>query len=90
LQNGFPIWNDLFEDYSDYEAYILPVEKDAEYAYILKIKFHSENDVQKFIKANSPQMDGSIITKFKRLSSNELIFIESNFPEQEVDGLLMD
>ena len=89
IQNGFPIWEDLFEGYENYEAYILPINRDDQYAYISKIKFASEKDAQKFIDDNSQKIKGSTITKFERLSPDELIFIESDFPEQEMDKLLM-
>ena len=89
IQNGFPIWEDLFEGYENFEAYILPINRDDQYAYISKIKFASEKDAQKFIDDNSQKIKGSTITKFERLSPDELIFIESDFPEQEMDKLLM-
>lgn len=84
LQNGFPAWIEIFANYSNYEIYLLPIESDNGYAYISQIKFESEKEAQRFISENREEKQSKILKRIKLLSADEIIFIESNLPEDEL------
>jgi hypothetical protein len=84
LQNGFSNWSDLFEDYSNYEIYLLPVENENDYAYIAQIKFESESEMQKFINKNKSENQKDISRRIKSLSPLEIVLIESNLPDVDL------
>ncbi|MCX6169422.1 MAG: hypothetical protein NTX65_08780 [Ignavibacteriales bacterium] len=88
LQNGFPNWLDLFEDYSNYEIYLLPIENKKDYAYISQIKFESAKEMQRFVSKNQPERKDDVARVFNIISSLELIFIESTFDTNKVNELI--
>ncbi len=87
LQNGFPTWIEMFDNFSNYEIYLLPVELDNGYAYISQIKFESESEMQKFINENKSQSQNNISKIIKSLSTHEIIFIVSNLPDVDLKKL---
>jgi hypothetical protein len=84
VQNGFPAWIEMFEPYSDYEIYLLPVESENGFANIALIKFKSENEARKFIDENSIGSKNRITKTIKSVSAGNLIFIESDLPQEQI------
>ena len=83
LQNGFPAWSDLFDQFRNFEIYVLPFEKEKGYVYFSQIKFESENDLLKF-KAMVEKQNAEKIMKIIPLTSGtEIIFIETNMKEED-------
>jgi len=83
LQNGFPMWLEMFEEYSNYEIYLLPIEEEAGYAYLSQIVFRNEKNLYDFISKNSKSTTEK--TKLiKSISPKEILFLESNLPEAEI------
>lgn len=87
LQNGFPAWIDMFDNFSNYEIYLLPIELEKGYAYISQIKFQSKNELQIFINGNKSGTQNNISKTTKLLSANEILFIESNLPDMELKNI---
>jgi len=88
IQNGFPNWSEMFEQFTKYEIYLAPVETEKGYAYISQIKFGSESDIQKFVALNKPENQNKIIKKIRPVSPTEIIYIESNLEPGNLDKLL--
>ena len=78
LQNGFPGWCDLFDQFQNYELYVLPFEKEKGYTYISQIEFESGNDIQRFKKIIEKQSTEKIMKIIPLTSENKIIFIETN------------
>lgn len=85
LQNGFPAWSEMFDSYSNYEIYLMPIELEKGYFYISQIKFGSEKEKQKFIAGNLPEKHYEISKIIKTISADEILFIESNLPADEIN-----
>ncbi len=83
LQNGFPAWSDLFDQFQNFEIYVLPFEKGKEYAYISQIKFESENDLLRFKELIEKQGQEKVTKIIPLTSKNEIIFIETNIKEED-------
>ncbi|OGU61002.1 MAG: hypothetical protein A2V66_09630 [Ignavibacteria bacterium RBG_13_36_8] len=81
LQNGFPMWSEMFDKYSGYEVFLLPIVEDDYYAYISLIQFSSEKETDEFVGEHSTATDEGIHNKIERLSPVEIVFIESNRSE---------
>ncbi|PKL83931.1 MAG: hypothetical protein CVV24_02555 [Ignavibacteriae bacterium HGW-Ignavibacteriae-3] len=88
IQNGFPEWMEMFDQFSNYEAYILPMVSPTGYANIAQIKFNSESDANAFEERNKYLSQNKIMKKIKVLSPDQIIFIESNFPEEQLNKFL--
>lgn len=72
FQNGFPIWSEKFESFSNYIVYLLPEDFGEKLSYYALIKFSSETDLQNFISKNSA------LGKCKVVSEKELLYYEPN------------
>jgi hypothetical protein len=88
IQNGFPAWIEMFEPYSEYEIYLLPVESENGFANIALIKFGSEIEAKKFLSENSGGNKKGITKTISPAFSGRLIFIESDFPQEQIKKLL--
>jgi len=87
LQNGFFDWYDYFENFSDYEIYLLPLETKAGTVYISQISFSSVKDLNSFLNnlsitiqpenlySKKEEKSASHIVKI--ISPKEMIFIQS-------------
>ncbi|MFH1194987.1 MAG: DUF6599 family protein [bacterium] len=84
FQNAFPMWEEMFEGFENYKAYILPYEEGNMFAYVSLIYFKDETDAKRFISAY-PEGDTRIM---KKLSSNSMIFIETNMKKDELKKIL--
>jgi hypothetical protein len=80
MQNGFPGWTDLFDGFSNYELYILPVENSNGFINVAQVSFSKENDAVKFQDKLKGEPQKKLI---KALSSTELIFTETNMKDAE-------
>ncbi len=83
LQNGFPAWSDLFDQFQNYELYVLPFEREGGYTYISQIKFESENDLLRFKELIEKQGQEKVTKIIPLTSKNEIIFIETNMKEED-------
>jgi len=83
LQNGFPAWSDLFDQFRNFEIYVLPFEKGKEYTYTSQIKFESENDFLRFKEMVEKQIAEKITKIIPLTSKNEIIFVETNIKEDD-------
>ncbi|MFC2133089.1 DUF6599 family protein [Bacteroidota bacterium] len=83
LMNAFPMWSDLFEGYSKYSFYILPVNNESGKIYLALIGFKNATDIDKFIEENS---GGEFC--IKRNNDTGLIFIQSDLQKSELNSLL--
>jgi hypothetical protein len=88
LQNGFPNWSDLFENYNNYEIYLLPVENENDYAYIAQIKFNSEDEMKRFVSENQSIKKEDPLKICNIVSSTKLIFVESTFNANKINELI--
>jgi hypothetical protein len=83
LQNGFPNMLDLFDGYSNYNIFILPIETKDGYINISDIVFSNEADKIKFHNDAVKKLHD----KEKIMSSiptpTELIFVETTLPDNE-------
>lgn len=82
LQNGFPAWSNLFDQFQNFEIYVLPIENEKGYSYISQIKFESVIDLQRFKKITEEQSTKKITKTIPLTSRNEIIFIETNIKEE--------
>ena len=83
LQNSFPEWSDLFDQFQNFEIFVLPFIKEKGYIYTSQIKFESENDLQKFKEMVKKQPAEKNMKIIPMTSKNEIIFIETNLKEEE-------
>jgi hypothetical protein len=84
FQNAFPMWEDMFEDFENYEVDILPIEDERGFAYVSLINFRTEKDAKRFV-ADNAEGDTKII---KMLSSTEMIFIVTNMNKNNLEEIL--
>ena len=84
FQNAFPMWEEMFEDFENYEADILPIEDERGFAYVSLINFRTEKDAKRFV-ADNPEGDTRII---KMISSSKMIFIETNMNKNDLEEIL--
>lgn len=82
LQNGFPSWSEMFDEYKNYTVYLLPREVGKDYSFTALIKFESENDLERFSESNKHSGDQTF-KRIKRLSGKELLYNESSFSEND-------
>lgn len=80
MQNGFPEWTDLFDGFSKYDLYILPVENSAGYLTLAQVKFQNKNDADKFLEKLKGEPKKKVIKIF---SPSEFIFTETNMKEED-------
>jgi hypothetical protein len=78
LQNGFPAWSDLFDQFQNFEIFALPLEKEKGYIYTSQIKFESENDLKRFKEIIEKQHAEKYMKIIPLISKNEIIFVETN------------
>jgi len=84
LQNGFPMWIGLIENYSFKEVYLLPYEDENGYAYFAQIKFEDKESAEEFVSQNSVTCDDESFLKIKSLSPEEIIFVDTNLSEEDL------
>jgi hypothetical protein len=74
FQNGFPMWSEKFEQFSNYTVYLLADDSGEEYEYYAVIKFSSASELKKFVAQNPD----SVSVKTKSVSATDLLYWESN------------
>lgn len=83
LQNGFPAWSDLLDQFQNFEIYVLPIQNEKVYSYISQIKFEFENDFLMFKEIIEKQGTEKIMRLIPMTSKNEIIFIETNIKAED-------
>jgi len=86
FQNGFPMWSEKFEHFSNYFVYLLAIESGSDYTYYSFIRFASNQDIQKFMAQNSLPLS----VKTKVLSETELLLYESNHLEANKEKIFFE
>jgi hypothetical protein len=88
IQNGFPNWEELFNGFSGYTLFILPIENKNTYVTISQVEFSVHNDIVKFLEKNNIKIEPgkqsyqasekSVFRKFTIVNENKIIFYETN------------
>lgn len=96
VQNGIGEWYDYFEKLNGYEIYFLPIKIGDKSVSASYIKFHSEVECKNFQKGFGidPTKNYSVNSKndmiriIKKLSGNEIIFLEGNAKLEGMETLV--
>ncbi|MFH0991928.1 MAG: DUF6599 family protein [bacterium] len=88
VQNSFADWEDRFEGFSGYHAYILPIEREKEWIWIALIEFASKSDLKEFSvkqgfstppgKTFAQRISGNSRLSLRQLNPTSLIFVEAS------------
>lgn len=100
LQNGMPLWSDFFEQFSDYEITLLPIETSDGYVNYALVKFANEKDRIRFMrtigvsetktKNRYLNFSNGIYYIVKIINDKEIYFYETVFNESELKKIFVE
>lgn len=82
LQNGFPRWDKFFNEFSNYEIFLLPIKVEGGFINVAKVVFNSDEDMDSFLVINK---NFKIIESY---SQKELVLLESNLDQDNLEKIL--
>lgn len=98
LQNGFTVWEDLFDGITFSSIYILPVSIQEGSITIAQIEFENEKDKKSFYKKSeiapikeerySQKIIDGIVKVIKEISPTRIIYMESNIQDEDITPFL--
>ena len=94
IQNGLPLWSELFDGISGYKIFVAPFENKNGFINFSFIQFESNKELQKFITGmgftqNKPYIKkGNYLYLVKFLSDNEIYFCESSLNIKETEKII--
>ncbi len=94
LQNGFPVWEDLFDGITFSSIYILPISIEKGSNTTAQITFFDDKDKKLFYKKSkiapikgerhSNKVDNGVLKVVKEISTTQIIYVESNFHDEDI------
>ncbi|MDI6766973.1 MAG: hypothetical protein QME52_09145 [Bacteroidota bacterium] len=98
LQNGFPVWEDLFDGITFSSLYILPISIPKGSITIAQIQFLNEKDKRYFYKKSeiapikgekhSQKVVDGVVKVIKETSPTQIIYVESNIHDEDITPFL--
>ena len=98
IQNGLPLWVELFDGFSNYQIVVVPIENDNGYVDYSRVKFASSDDRIRFMRTIgfNPQPDqlryktwtNGIFYIVKPISETEIFLLETVFSDNELHELI--